>query len=79
MKTSLANTPNEELNRQITQEFIASKAFRERLIAVLDGKRASLRKDTIARTSYDSPSWAYVQADNNGYERAISEVISLLS
>lgn len=79
MKSILVSGSNEEINKQISQEFVGSKALRERLIAVLDGKKASLRQEVISKTSYDSPSWAYLQADAIGYERALSEVISLLS
>ena len=28
---------------------------------------------------YDSPSWAYKQADSNGYRRALEDVIKLLT
>lgn len=79
MKTSLTAGLKPDQKTIVTQEFIASKAFRERLIAVLDGKKDSLRKEVVSKTSYDSPAWAYLQADAIGYERAISEVISLLS
>lgn len=30
-------------------------------------------------SDYDSPSWAYRQADKNGYNRAMKEVMSLLT
>lgn len=30
-------------------------------------------------TDYDSPSWAYLQADQNGYRRAIQEVLKLFN
>ena len=29
-------------------------------------------------SDYDNPSWAYKQADQNGYNRALEEIISLL-
>ena len=78
MKTSLTSGLSPELTKQVTQEFIGSYALRERLISVLNGKKDSLRSEVRSKTSYDKPSWAYFQADVNGYERAISEVISLL-
>jgi hypothetical protein len=28
---------------------------------------------------FDNPSWAYKQADKNGYERALLEIIELIS
>jgi len=35
-------------------------------------------KETSTTSDYDNPSWAYWQADRNGYNRGIKEVISLL-
>jgi hypothetical protein len=30
-------------------------------------------------SDYDSPSWAYKQADQNGYNRALNDIIQLLN
>lgn len=79
MKTSLIAGLNEEQVRIIKEEFSHSPALRERLIAVLNGKKSSFRSEAMSKTSYDKPNWPYLQADCNGYERAIEEVISLLS
>lgn len=79
MKTSLTAGLTKEQTEIVTKEFISSLALRERLIAVLNGKKESLRSEATSKTSYDNPSWAYFQADANGYERAINEVVSLLS
>lgn len=78
MKTSLVNGLTKEGKQQVTSEFLQSKALRERLVEVLNAKNASLRSEVRSKASYDSPSWAYFQADAIGYERAIFEVISLL-
>lgn len=32
-----------------------------------------------AKADYDSPSWAYIQADRNGYLRAFKEIHDLLN
>jgi hypothetical protein len=32
-----------------------------------------------SEADYDSPSWAYKQADRNGYLRAYSEILALLN
>jgi hypothetical protein len=78
MKTNITAGLTKAQAEEITREFNQSSLLRERLIAVLDGKKESLRSEVRSKTSYDSPSWAYFQADAIGYERAISEVISLL-
>ena len=51
---------------------------------VLDKLRSicynNIRKiENSSRAQYESPSWAYLQADNNGYARAYREMIELLS
>lgn len=78
MKTVITSGLTDERKRQVTQEFIGSPAFRECLIAVLNGKKASFRSIVTSKDSYSIPNWAYLQADAIGYERAIDEVISLL-
>ena len=78
MKTALTAGLDPQKTRGVRTEFIGSVALRERLIDVLNGKKESLRSECISKDSYNSPSWAYMQADYNGYERAINEFISLL-
>ena len=79
MKTTLIAGLTKEQEAIIREEFIRSVALRERLIDVLNVKKASFRSEVTSKTSYDSPSWSHYQADYNGFERAIEEVISLLS
>lgn len=78
MKTILTSGLDPQKAKEVRTEFIGSVALRERLIDVLNVKKESLRSDCISKLSYESPSWGYMQADCNGYERAINEVISLL-
>lgn len=35
-------------------------------------------KEIVVLDDYDSPSWAYKQADRNGYNRALTEIINIL-
>lgn len=79
MKTSITNGLNEELAANVEQEFRQSGLLRERLTTILRNKMETLRVEARSKKTYENPSWAYFQADANGYERAISELISLLS
>lgn len=36
-------------------------------------------KDTTPSTDYDSPSWAYKQADRNGFNRALTTVLDMIN
>ncbi len=35
-------------------------------------------KEVVLSEDYDNPSWAYKQADRNGYNRALTEVLNIL-
>lgn len=79
MKTSITAGLSKERQEEVRGAFTASSAFRERLTEILDKKINTTKTSKTSLESYESPSWAYLQADANGYERAIREVISLLS
>jgi hypothetical protein len=53
----------------------SSRDVLERLIKILEDKQT----EVVLSTDYESPSWAYKQADRNGYDRALTEVINLLN
>lgn len=63
----------EEKDRR-KQEIISHSTFIEDLKELL---QAEFRKDKFE--DYDSPSWAYKQADLNGYNRALTKVLSILN
>lgn len=63
---------------EIKQEYLKSAPLRGRLKEILEEKIEAKRGDVRKNNTYDSPSWALVQADAIGYERALSEVISLI-
>lgn len=78
MKTVVTKGLNEQEQMEIRQEFIASAHLRKRLITLMNERIDSARTKCISSSSYENPSWAYLQADNVGYERALKEVISIL-
>lgn len=83
MTTKLATTWTKGLDpeaaKDIRQEFIISKVFRDRLVSVLNEKIDSKRKEVRNANNYDKPHWDKYLADSIGYERGLEEVISLLS
>ena len=66
-----------------------NKKEKEALSQVLHSNRESLDrlkeilepmlKDTTPAADYDSPSWAYKQADRNGFNRAVTTVLDLIN
>lgn len=78
MKTAWTAGLKEQEKKEVIEDFKASPALRARLTQMLTKKIDSERGSSLSKISYDSPSWPYLQADTNGYERALREVISLL-
>ena len=79
MKSNLIAGLEPQEKEEVVASFKASGLIRERLTAILEKKIQSSKTNKVSIDTYLNPSWAYLQADANGYERAIKEVISLLS
>ena len=79
MKTSWTSGLNPELSSEMKREFTSSSLLRERLTKLLNDKIETRRKLSRNIDSYDKASWPYLQADSIGYERALIEIISLIS
>lgn len=79
MKTSWTTGLNKELSSEMKREYASSGLLRERLTKLLEDKIEARRKASRGVEGYDKASWAYLQADLIGYERALFETISLIS
>lgn len=79
MKTSWTKGLSPDKKEEIKREFDASGILRERLKLILEEKMEVARKGSLSKDAYQSPNWAYLQADAVGVQRALEEVISLLS
>lgn len=79
MKTAWTKGLTPEREVEIRKDFVGSVVLRKRLEELLMEKSELSRKESISKDNYLNPNWAYLQADARGYERALSEVISLLS
>lgn len=79
MKTTITQGLPKERADEVRNEFLSSVNLRNQLIKVLERKLESSRTSLRSSNSYENPSWAYAQADGIGYERAIYELISIIS
>lgn len=61
-----------------TERFIASKELFDRLNRILEDKTKEARRKQLSTTTYELPAWSENQADLNGYQRAMEEIIKLL-
>lgn len=59
--------------------FKSSLFLRTKLASILNKKTDAERKSLITKSSYDNPNWALIQADSVGYQRAMQEVINLVT
>jgi hypothetical protein len=78
MKTTWIKGLVKERSEEIRREFESAVLFRKRLNEILAEKIDSKRAKQTSEGLYESPSWAFQQADLNGYERALKEIQSLL-
>lgn len=79
MKTSWTQGLDKELVVDVRQNFKESLVLRKRMEEMLSEKMASSQRTSRSKSSYENPNWAYLQADARGYERALQEVIELIS
>lgn len=79
MKLSWTQGLDKELQVDIRQNFKESLVLRKRLVELLLDKVTSSQRESRSKQLYDNPNWAYLQADKRGYERAMHEIIDLIS
>lgn len=75
MKTSWFTHLPKDQQEGFKKQVLSSRDVLERLQKIMEDKKT----EVVLSTDYDNPSWAYKQADRNGYDRALTEVINLLT
>jgi hypothetical protein len=64
------NLQTEDEKADFEKRLQNSRTVLRRLNELIDGELKGLEASETHIQSYDSPNWAYVQADKNGYKRA---------
>lgn len=64
--------------KDLEQRYKEASFVRNRLEVLLREIIEQKRAGAVAERLYDSPNWAYLQADRAGYERALRDIISLI-
>ena len=75
MKLTWFNNLPKDKQEGFKKQINSSRDVLERLQQILEAKKT----EVVLSTDYDNPSWAYKQADRNGYDRALTEVINLIN
>lgn len=79
MKTAWRKGLDAQLKDDIEAAFKSGATLRGRLTEMLVDKYTTADTTSMKVDAYDSPGWAYRQADIAGYKRALNEVINLIS
>lgn len=70
---------NSQEYKDVEDAFKASAFLRNHLLSVLDDLLKEELSKKLSDAEYDSPSWAFKQADSIGYARAVEKVKALLT
>ena len=79
MKVNWTKGLSEQDKAAMKTAFLSSSLVRERVILLANEKIKISQKERISKEGYDASNWAYKQADACGYERALTEIISLFT
>lgn len=79
MKTVLFKGLNDQQKEELRGTFYHSAFLREQLKVILASKIKDSNAQVRSKDAYGVANWAYLQADAVGYERALTEVMSLLT
>jgi hypothetical protein len=76
MKTAwLKDCKTKKEKEAVNQVLQSNRESLDRLKEILE----PMLKDNTPAADYDSPSWAYKQADRNGFNRAVTTVLDLIN
>ena len=76
LKSKFTSGVPEEERKELEELFHLARPVRERLSTLMRAKAKA--RNANLQTQYESPSWAYEQADLNGYTRAIKDILTYL-
>lgn len=79
MKTDwLRNLKTQEEKNEFKQLLSISKPVLDKLNVLCYNKRQAYLDDKVSKPDYTASNWHVVQADNNGYVRALTEIINII-
>ncbi len=81
MKTSMKwfdGAKTEEERKEIRSALLAAKPAIDRLIAIIEKEKKAGVNYRLGKDKYENPSWAYLQADGVGEERAYNNILKVL-
>lgn len=79
MKHSWLKGLEEEREKDVRANFKEALVLRKRMKEILEEKIEENRRVSRSKSSFDTPNWPYLQADALAYERALFDIIDLIS
>jgi hypothetical protein len=79
LKTVWTSGLAKELANEVRTNYKESLVLRRRLAKLLEDKADASVKNSRSKLLYDNPNWSLLQADQRGYERAVMEILELIS
>lgn len=70
---------DEDEKQRFKNAIQGSKLVLNRLQALMDEMKTDTEALKLSTKLYDSPSWAYIQADANGYERCLKQISKIIT
>jgi hypothetical protein len=64
--------------KQVEDSLNSNEVLLKQIYKVLKDKIKSSREEQQSKSAFMNAAWPYLQADANGYQRAISEILTLL-
>lgn len=78
MKTIWTKGLEPDAKDEMKLHFNGSAQLRKRLGSILNEKIDAKNRESMKDDAYDNPSWAFKQADAQGYKRAMTEILSII-
>lgn len=79
LKTVWTTGMAKELADEVRRNYKESLVMRRRLAKLLKDYADTSTKNSRSKLLYENPNWALLQADQRGYERAMMEILELIS
>ena len=79
MQTRWFKGLSDQQSTDLRAQLVAADKALDRLIEILEADLKAIQEIQCSKEAYESPSWAYLQADSIGQQRAYRKTLRLIS
>lgn len=73
------NVKTQEEKEQLQKEVLGSRRVLNRLLELINEEEGNLNRSELSTKVYDVANWPYLQADMNGFRRALNTVRTIIT